>query len=269
MITKVKGEAIKEGSIPMSALSTEVKDKIENAGGGADWNAQEGEVGYIQNKPFGFSYIGDTHFGDNEWETYENIYLYVAKRSHNDTYLTDYGYIRFYDGMSHTFDIDGGDGKITVYNDGCFPRIISQDYFDTEEQAAEFLNNVLKVVGINELDNAFLADTVVKTTPQSLEVEEMHQALSNLGIDPVVWKYVCNPYVLNILNPNAKLPMDLVNICFNDDGSYNPIMKNLLVIGAGDDVYSITEMLLDSVGVLMGGEVQSIVIHDDGSYERI
>lgn len=34
MSTKVKGEAIKEGSIPMSALSTEVKDKIENAGGG-------------------------------------------------------------------------------------------------------------------------------------------------------------------------------------------------------------------------------------------
>ena len=31
MATKVKGEAIKEGSIPLSALSNEVKNKIENA----------------------------------------------------------------------------------------------------------------------------------------------------------------------------------------------------------------------------------------------
>lgn len=36
MSTKVKGEAIKEGSIHMSALADEVKDKIENAGGDAD-----------------------------------------------------------------------------------------------------------------------------------------------------------------------------------------------------------------------------------------
>ena len=41
MSTKVKGETIKEGSIPLSALSNEVKDKIENAGGGADWKTQE------------------------------------------------------------------------------------------------------------------------------------------------------------------------------------------------------------------------------------
>lgn len=53
MGTKVKGEAIKEGSIPLSALATEVKDKIENAGGGANWDAAEGEAGYIENKPFG------------------------------------------------------------------------------------------------------------------------------------------------------------------------------------------------------------------------
>lgn len=48
MATKVKGEAIKEGSIPLSALADDVKDKIENAG--ADWNAQNGEAGYIENR---------------------------------------------------------------------------------------------------------------------------------------------------------------------------------------------------------------------------
>lgn len=44
MSTLVKGDKIKDGSIPYSALATEVKNKIENAGsgsGGADWNAQK------------------------------------------------------------------------------------------------------------------------------------------------------------------------------------------------------------------------------------
>ena len=59
MATKVKGEAIKEGSIPMSALSTEVKDKIENAGGGADWDAKEGEEGFIEHRTH---FIDDSNF---------------------------------------------------------------------------------------------------------------------------------------------------------------------------------------------------------------
>ena len=70
MATKVKGDAIKEGSIPLSALATEVKDKIENAGG-ADWNAQEGDAGYIKNKPFakiplfGYTFVIDEGNEDN------------------------------------------------------------------------------------------------------------------------------------------------------------------------------------------------------------
>ena len=56
MATKVKGEAIKDGSVGLNALSQEVQDKI-NAGGGANWNAQEGEPGYINNKPFGDTFI--------------------------------------------------------------------------------------------------------------------------------------------------------------------------------------------------------------------
>ena len=52
MSTKVKGEAIKEGSIPMSALSTEVKDKIENAG--ADWNAQKVNLDILRINRFNY-----------------------------------------------------------------------------------------------------------------------------------------------------------------------------------------------------------------------
>lgn len=49
METKINGEIIKEGSIALSALSSELQDNINNAGG-ADWNAQEGEPGYIENR---------------------------------------------------------------------------------------------------------------------------------------------------------------------------------------------------------------------------
>ena len=102
MATKVKGDKIKEGSIPLNALSTEVKDKIENAGGGADWNAQEGEAGHIKNKPFGcniknwkklsdfeYSVIGDDEFRRYvfnigslfEDSLFVKYYNYVAKSS--------------------------------------------------------------------------------------------------------------------------------------------------------------------------------------------
>ena len=76
METKVKGDKIKEGSIPLSALSNEVKDKIENAGGGADWNAQQGEAGYIENKPF---YKNDILIYYNNSIAYGNPFIYTLK----------------------------------------------------------------------------------------------------------------------------------------------------------------------------------------------
>lgn len=278
MSTKVKGEAIKEGSIPMSALSTEVKDKIENAGGGADYNAEEGEPGYIENKPITKKFIKEQSMEfsrEDEWNSVYNGYEAVPS---NTTVARVFADITTYIGehITTTVIVQNGSSVNILENDK--ENYLQISMYNTSEGltmnvGASFeFSGTLKCYYYEEfkqLDEDYIPDIVLKTTPQTLSNAQKNQALTNLGIDPVVWKYVCNPYVLNILNPNAKLPMDLVNICFNDDGSYNPIMKNLLVIGAGDDVYSITEMLLDSVGVLMGGEVQSIVIHDDGSYERI
>lgn len=48
MNTYIRGEKIKEGSIPFSALSEEIKNNM----GGANWDSKEGEAGYIENKPF-------------------------------------------------------------------------------------------------------------------------------------------------------------------------------------------------------------------------
>jgi hypothetical protein len=72
----IEGSNIKEGSIPLSALSIEVKNKIENAGGGADWNAKENEAGHILNR---------THFTQDTVE--------AAAENNGDPYSEEYGFI--------------------------------------------------------------------------------------------------------------------------------------------------------------------------------
>lgn len=172
-----------------------------------NWNANEAELGYIENKPFGVSSMTNTYFGNSHWEINDGEHLYVAKSSYNDIYIDDVGYFSFSAGMSQTFSINGA-GEITVKNSGGIPIITNQDYFDTEEEAAEFLNNVLKIVTIDELDSTFLPNTVLKTTPQNLSNTDKTQALSNLGIDPVVWKYMMNP--IRLFNNITIVPEEFI-----------------------------------------------------------
>ena len=47
------------------------------------------------------------------------------------------------------------------------------------------------------LSSEFIPDTVLKTTPQTLSDTDKNQALANLGIDPIVWKYMCAPLPIN------------------------------------------------------------------------
>lgn len=78
-------------------------------------------------------------------------------------------------------------------------------------------------------NNPDIPDTVVKTTPQTLSDTDKNQALANLGIDPVVWKYMCNPYVIDAGNSGGTIPEELVSIIFNDNGYLRPIVQKLIV----------------------------------------
>ena len=71
---------------------------------------------------------------------------------------------------------------------------------------------VLKVVDLNE---SSLNNNVITTFKQELTEENKNQALANLGIDPVVWKYMCNP----------------INVASEDT------IPNELKIHIGDDVH--------------------------------
>ena len=79
-------------------------------------------------------------------------------------------------------------------------------------------------------NNPDIPDTVIKTTPQSLSDDDKNQALANLGIDPVVWKYLCNPY---IIEPENTLPDYLRQLLVNR----NPLILNLCKIKVEVDVY--------------------------------
>ena len=65
------------------------------------------------------------------------------------------------------------------------------------------------------LEDIYLPDTVIKTTPQTLSDTDKNQALTNLGIDPVVWKYMCNPC---IIKDGEKVPEELIGDWDEDEG---------------------------------------------------
>lgn len=187
MTTKVKGEAIKEGSIPFSALATEVKDKIENAGGGADWNAQEDEPGYIENKPFGYF-----DFKEVEWYLSEDENYHYCTEISNQIKFNGIVYDIF---DNEVTNIDGAGGVI-VSTQGISAYGFSQDTLKSVLVKIEY-----------KIDEKYLPDTYIKTTPQTLSDTDKNQALANLGIDPVVLKYLLNPLPVDM---NTVIPEELL-----------------------------------------------------------
>ncbi len=121
MTTKVKGEAIKEGSIPYNALATEVKNKIENAGGGSsatpDWEASEGEAGYIENKPFGIDILDEGYFNEKgQKSVYFDVPLYEVSIFIDNITYTDLTLGNFTNGSWPVeLEYDKKDGYRLVY----------------------------------------------------------------------------------------------------------------------------------------------------------
>ena len=84
----------------------------------------------------------------------------------------------------------------------------------------------------------YLPKTVLKTTPQTLSAYAKNQALANLGIDPIVLKYLCNPLILG--DYLLEIPLELRDIILGDYSeefgyTLKPIASSLIKIynGAG------------------------------------
>ena len=397
MSTKVKGDKIKEGSIPLSALSNEIKDKIENAGGGADWNAQPGEAGYIENKPFYIEqinidkndivwdemgegctvqlsqlgaitiyfeditdgifgplilneqneYRGKIYASDSSWDVYLNTDNFVLSltdghkvgsnivsitqdvlKQIDSKYIpnsdwnakegeagfiknrTHYDYVgisdtplfntpspsrwntetiekRFYKGKEweekqFVFYIRGVDFIDNVYNNPDNPIRLEWNFIKQNEYIHNLTLSSMGEINVKltayekynpdtgiegaydyyiklefisdsgfegdtniefysettlqkKIDAKYLPDTVIKTTSQSLSDAEKTQALTNLGIDPVVLKYTINPYGITISQP---IPEDLANIIYDyNTNEFLPIIKNVCYIAKNSGIH--------------------------------
>lgn len=159
----------------------------KNMGSFANWNAQEGEAGYIENKPFG------EIFKEVEW------------------YLEEYGSYYYCVEVSNQIKIDGivydiSEDVININGNGF---MVAEDGIRVYGVDEDYLKSVLVKIE-TKMDEKYLPNTVLKTTPQTLENTAKNQALANLGIDPVVMKYLANPFIIRIEDGDCYVPEELV-----------------------------------------------------------
>lgn len=83
-------------------------------------------------------------------------------------------------------------------------------------------------VRLKQINYDLLPSDVVAKKTENLDQYQKNKILANLGIDPVVWKYMCNP--LNIIEGDT-IPQDLHNLIYNSKtNTLNPIIINLMML---------------------------------------
>lgn len=242
--------------------------KVENNEvGGADWNAQKGEAGYIKNKPFKF-YNEDVEFSipnnflkaedftsytdwDNNITTYtsKNNFssgiadiFYMGRTDINLDYVLNGSFFIRPKHVSNGYVIPGIFGDIFLTDrydeDAGITRLIITASSDEDVFAYKIYVDESFSLFVETLPEVYLPKTVLKTTPQTLSDDAKNQALANLGIDPVVWKYMCNPLILG--DYLLEIPLELRDIILGDYSeefgyTLKPIASSLIKIynGAG------------------------------------
>ena len=249
MNTKLNMGVIEDKSITYSKLADDVAESITATmtGSAPDWNAQEGEAGYIENRTHKIiwynkpedvnfnsallalqnktpeiiiedSFIRATYRQVDELEDMVSHGFKFFKKNWNNK--NDYeGHIsRFND----TFNVGEAEGQFKIdYDDDdghLYITIQWNNEWITINEILTLIDENYYVVSeekfdINVLDPVYLPNSVIKTTPQMLSGTYKNQALTNLGIDPVVWKYICDPL---IIKSGQKVPEELI-------GEYNEV----------------------------------------------
>lgn len=241
-------------------LSDDDKNQVkENLGiSEPNWNAKEDEVGYIKNKPFEFidkhenAFYYDASVNPNYiiWDEpsatesstiqildYDGVPQYISLNDKTDGFLNN---------MDHIFNLYNLNYK--WLNSSSLGIEISSDILDNGEDVSSYLNNLINYSTggiLRKISDAFLPDTVVKTTPQTLTDTDKNQVLANLGIDPIVWKYICNPHIVEFDRINAEfnnaIPKELSDIIYQN-GKFNQLILSTVLIkiyeeSEGGDVF--------------------------------
>lgn len=230
MNTKLNMGVIEDKSITYSKLADDVAESITAtmAGSAPDWNAQEGESGHIKNrlcramwgteeyefknplKEDDFTTIYDEDGYILRWEKevtdiyYDLKYIFANYDSTpmGNTYQKSFYPLPFKNGKWEYImdDYNAFRIYITKDNDNYCSYLIIQplNYNNDFPKNLYIIEYDQDYFFIEKLPEVYLPDTIVKTTPQTLSTNAKNQALTNLGIDPVVWKYMCNPLVISV-----------------------------------------------------------------------
>jgi hypothetical protein len=168
-------------------LSDADKNQVkENLGiSNPDWNAQEGEAGYIENRPFNLV------IQNIDFELYDDkAYAYISGiYDYDGFYILDKP-VQFNGNYNFTIDyLEGFEqyNGITIELQSSGDIYVTPNYIDTYvgdtvEGFVDYCNRNIKAFKIKVIDTLFIPDTVLKTTPQTLSDKDKNQLLDNLGI---------------------------------------------------------------------------------------
>lgn len=259
MTTKLKGEAIKENSIPLSALNDEVKDKIENAVVGVDWNAKEGNKGFIKNKPF---YQNNKTNGlksitigltpqvihiRQEYNEVSRLNIYSDSNKTNLLISINISNIEDYDTFEGYYDTIEYNGNNNIhiqlaFDDpywDCLALYISASM--TSEIGEEYITVYYELINdsVKTLEEKYIPKTIVRK--------------SDLDFNPIMLKYTLNPY---IIRPNEIIPgldgapNDIGYYVFRT-GSLQSTLLTMFIVEIRDEnhnstYYKITKVVDDS-----------------------
>lgn len=213
----------KEGKWYSITLSKEEIEQLLQHAENADWNAREWEAGYIENRTHSATFTRIEYNQENNKGKYE-----VAGFEDKLLLLWRKKYFTVHKNIPLTIDVNDGEDTFIVNYNGTTLYITDNNGYLYDEH--EYISVSETYIPLTE---AFIPDTVLKTTPQELSDANKNQALSNLGIDPVVWKYMCNPIKLvpygncpsDAFEPDPdapdtarfKLPLSCFSRIFEDD----------------------------------------------------
>lgn len=145
-----------------------------------DWNAQEGEAGYIENRPFERKNI-EPFISNNEvvYNTPDLMDVYI--QCYDSIYSFPFGYDDYGIFIESEKEIYIVEDDVSIKARRSEYEIRVQNL--TNELDVNYITNLITVFYVDrKLNQSDIDNTVIKTTPQTLSDDDKNQALANLGI---------------------------------------------------------------------------------------
>lgn len=174
-----------------------------------DWNAQKGEAGYIENKPFTYydtiynfsdGIITDESIYDNDGNAVsyrvgiEYEFGITVFKEANNKYDDSFRITAYQETGPYRNRYEGNCFIETIEKFSRYKLIIEMNEPCGYERDWKFVYDPDLEITVKQISDIFIPDTVIKTTYQQLSTTDKNQALANLGITNLL------PYYIEISN---------------------------------------------------------------------